>query len=99
MHSGVVLRLLLADSPLIVYRLDDEAESRANGVDVLAHDLLYDSCLARIVQTTILSRQHPHRVKMLVRGQEMYSINILSSLSFNLAFLSMESIVVLLASK
>lgn len=49
LHPGVHLRPQSTDSPLIIYRLDDEAEGRADGVDILAHDLLDDGCLARIV--------------------------------------------------
>lgn len=39
-------------SPLIVNRLDDEAEGRADSIDVLAHNLLHDGGLAGIVQAT-----------------------------------------------
>lgn len=49
--------------PFIVYRLDDKAQGRADGVDVLAHDPLHDCGLARIVQspgrTCLVSRSSP----------------------------------------
>lgn len=39
-------------SPIVVDRLDVEAESGADRVDVFAHDLLDDGRLSRIVEAT-----------------------------------------------
>lgn len=41
--------------PFIVYGLDNEAQSWADCVDILAHDLLHDSSLACIVQASFWS--------------------------------------------
>lgn len=53
-HAGqyvVCLTVMVGHSnpPFIVDSLDDETESRADGVDILAHDLLDNGRLARIV--------------------------------------------------
>ena len=40
--------------PVVLDRLDDEAERRADAVDVLAHDLLHNSRLSCIVQAPCL---------------------------------------------
>lgn len=81
-----------SDPPFIVDRLYYEAKSWADGVDILAHDPLDDGCFARIVQaagqisSVSLSRSSNEWMRS-------YSISILSSLSFSLAFLRIDSIV------
>lgn len=40
--------------PFIVYGLDDEAQSWADSVDILTHDLLHNGGLACIVQAPAL---------------------------------------------
>ena len=38
--------------PVVLYRLDDEAQCWADTVHVLVHDLLHNGCLSCIVQAT-----------------------------------------------
>lgn len=84
---------LLESSPLIVNCLDDEAEGRADGIDILAHDLLDDGSFACIVQTPSWNVSNSGlSTARHARGVRSHSIKILSSLSFSLAFLRIESI-------
>lgn len=84
----ITLRLDLKCLPLVVNRLDDEAERRADFIDILVHNLPDDGSLACVVQaTTFNSANH-----LTQPPRRTHSIRILISLSFRRAFLKIESI-------
>lgn len=76
--------------PIIIYRLDNEAKRRADAVDVLIHDLLHDSRLARIVQPPAQLLSYGMTIS---NRRNAYNINILISLSLRRAFRKIDSIV------
>lgn len=73
--------------PLIIDRLDNEPQSWAHGVDILAHDLLDYGCFAGIVQSSASLSANGLRVDV-----SPYSIKIRISLSLSLAFRNIDSI-------
>lgn len=88
----------LSSLPLIVDCLDVEAERRAHGIDILAHDFLDDCGLPGIVKSSKPVRSHRklyvfclERVTQRRTVLIAYSINILNSLSLSLALRSIES--------
>ena len=58
----------LAHLPLIVYGFDDEAQRRADGVDVLVHDFFDDGRLPGIVETAALVSENAKIASLLRRG-------------------------------
>ena len=76
--------------PSIIDSLDNEAKGWADTVHVLVHNLLDNGCLSRIVQATVQSISK----QAIVVTRIVYSMRILISLSFNLAFLKIDSILV-----
>jgi hypothetical protein len=77
----------LEDLPIIVDGLDDEPQGRADRVDILAHDLLDDCGLSRVVQAPKKGVSQGCSAK----PWKTHSIRIRISLSFSRAFLRMES--------
>jgi hypothetical protein len=77
-------------SPFVVDGLDDEAKGRADGVDILAHDLFHNGCFSRIVQPT----ETMWSVQSWVGNEKRFtnSIRIRSSLSLSRAFRKIDSI-------
>ena len=73
--------------PVVLDRLDDESERRADTVDILVHDLLHNGRLSRVVQT-------PDAVSPQVDRQFVatHSMRMRISLSFRRAFRNIESI-------
>jgi hypothetical protein len=78
---------MLALVPAIFYRLDDEAECRADAIHVFVHNLLYDGRLSGIVQSPMQSAFATAN-----KSKSTHSIKIRISLSFKRAFRSMDSI-------
>ena len=76
-------------TPFIINRLDNEAQCWTDAVYVLAHNPLDYGCLASIVKATVGARCQ--RGPKIIR-RVCYSIRIRISLSFNLAFLNIDSI-------
>jgi hypothetical protein len=77
------------DVPIVFDSLDDEAKCRADAVHIFVHDLLYDCCLACVVQTP--SMQSAFAFARHTEGQT-YNIRIRISLSFSRAFRNIDSI-------
>ena len=52
-----------SNAPIIFNRLDDEAKSRTDAIDILVHDLLYDGCLSCIVKASdVVSTHYPQYI-------------------------------------
>jgi hypothetical protein len=73
--------------PFIVNRLDIETQSWADCIDILAHDLLDYSSLPSIIESAVNGQQ-----RLVVYCGIPYSMRILISLSFNLAFRKIDNI-------
>ena len=69
-------------APVVVYCLDDEAESGADAVDVLAHYLFDNRGFARIVEAPVLVSAMRLELERIGRP---YSIKMRSSLSLSRA--------------
>ena len=82
-----------AYSPLIVDRLDDEAQCGADRIHILAHNLLDDGCLARIIETSVSIVSRLFHATAAERDLSSHSIKILNSLSLSLAFRRIDNIV------
>lgn len=79
--------------PLVVNGLDDKPQRGADGVHILAHDLLDDGRLARIVKSSaslVPDASVPETACR--RGDGSHSIKILSSLSLSRAFRRIDNI-------
>jgi hypothetical protein len=75
--------------PFIINSLDNESECWADSIDIFTHDPLDYGGLSSIVKTSI--PEPDQQIPAACQGSA-YSIKILISLSFNLAFRKIESI-------